>query len=643
MRKVFLDDLPRWESGTNKGKIKWDECVGIKVKIVYDNVEYEIEIIKYEKKGQKLYLKYDNEQCSITSGGFTEGKIGKLLVRYESYKTDNFEIYNKLKMNGIGVVWGDIKIGEILKTNHKKYGYNEFKFLGYNSSKSTLYLEINGMKCDPIMTNGFTKGRIGGLITKYESYKSDNFEIYNKLKMNGYGVIWNNIEVGEILKTNHKVYGYREFEFIKYELKGQNLYLKYDGIKCKPIFTGNFMVGQIGSLIGEITKEFKIDIGEHINDKKRDLIIIDREYKKDKDDKQWKWYKYKCNKCGFFGWITEGSLSSQKTGCACCCGNIVVEGINDLYTTDYWMVDFGISIEDAKKHTKSSGNKITVKCPYCSKEKQVTISNIYNDKSIGCVCGSGYSYNEKFMAEVLNQLNIDYTCQLSKSTFEWCGEYRYDFYIPSLNAIIETHGRQHYEASNRGRSLKEERNNDDNKRQLAKNNGVDEYIVIDCRYSDMEYVKDNILKSKLSELFSFCNIDWLRCEGFAISKKSLIKEVYSYWNNKKDFESVVHLSKVFNISKYTAIKYLKHGTNLKLCNYNPKDEMKKSALRAIKMKQRPVMMFGDGVLLGVFESGTELERKSEKLFGVKLLQSQISNVCLGKKKQYKNYTFKYID
>ncbi len=59
-------------------------------------------------------------------------------------------------------------------------------------------------------------------------------------------------------------------------------------------------------------------------------------------------------------------------------------------------------------------------------------------------CGDGISYGEKFVYSMLCELNIDFITQLSHITFSWCEKYKYDFYIPSINTIVEVHGRQHY-------------------------------------------------------------------------------------------------------------------------------------------------------------------------------------------------------
>ena len=57
---IDLSDLPRWESGKNKGKINWKESVGYKCKFKYDDIEGEIEIVDYDKETKMLMIKYLN-------------------------------------------------------------------------------------------------------------------------------------------------------------------------------------------------------------------------------------------------------------------------------------------------------------------------------------------------------------------------------------------------------------------------------------------------------------------------------------------------------------------------------------------------------------------------------------------------------
>ena len=78
MKKVFLDKLPKWEVGTNKGKINWAKCLGSKVKFIYDGMEGWIEIV--DKKDDILYVKYKDEKIyKISTYNFRMCQFGMLL------------------------------------------------------------------------------------------------------------------------------------------------------------------------------------------------------------------------------------------------------------------------------------------------------------------------------------------------------------------------------------------------------------------------------------------------------------------------------------------------------------------------------------------------------------------------------------
>lgn len=442
-----------------------------------------------------------------------------------------------------------------------------------------------------------------------------------------------------------------EVEIVGYD--GKHLIIKYlNGMKFH-ILTDSFMSCKLGKLLGRITKEFKYKIGELIKDDKRDLIITDRDYRiisklNGKHENQ-KWYKYTCNICGWTeGWIIEGNLIGSKSrkphGCLCCSNQTTVLGINTIWDKARWMCDLGISEEDAKTHTKASHDRVLVECPDCKKERYIDISDIYTNKSISCKsCGDGFSYPEKFMMSVLNQLGISFIPQLNKAIFEWCEKYRYDFYLPNYNMIIETHGIQHYKYTGRGRSLEEEKENDKVKKESALESGVNEYIVVDCRNSNMEWIKNSILNSKLNELFDLSKVNWLKCEEFALG--NLVKEVCDYWNNKEEWETTQTIANnnpwgIKNIC--SIIKYLKKGTKLGWCNYDSKEEMRKNGLKLGERNRKPIGVYKNGKFLYLFLSVKDLEECSLKIFGVKLNQGNISSVCLGKRKQYKGFTFKYI-
>ena len=258
----------------------------------------------------------------------------------------------------------------------------------------------------------------------------------------------------------------------------------------------------------------------------------------------------------------------NKNRCPYCSNKQIELGINTIWDTDRWMCDLGVSEEDAKIYSHSSGKKITVTCPHCGNKKKIRIADLYIKKSISCICNDGISYPEKFIISLLNQLEIEY-----QHDNYWIENKRYDFYLPNYNIIIECHGEQHYrDKTGLKTTLKEQIENDEYKKQLALNNNINEYIVIDCRYSELDWIKDNILKSKLSKIFNLSNINWIQCEEFALSNK--VKEICDYWRfhneiNKEDL-SIIDISKIFNLGRATIYKYLKQGTKLDWCNYNLK-------------------------------------------------------------------------
>lgn len=442
-----------------------------------------------------------------------------------------------------------------------------------------------------------------------------------------------------------------EVEIRDYDIKKNYLTIKYRD-ELYLIKSYEFKECKISRVLGKRTSAFKYEIRKLIKDKKRDLIIVDREYREfeHKPDRKGrvyiqnqKWYKYKCLRCGYEGWIVEGSLT-KGIGCTCCCNRTAVLGVNTIWDTDRWMYDLGISEEDAKKYTPQSNKKIEVVCSDCGRKMKKVIYCVYKNKSIGCSCSDKVSYPEKFMISILNQLEIDFETQYSP---EWIKPKRYDFYIPSLNMIIETHGIQHYEETRRNgaRTLEEEHENDRLKKELALENSIKHYVIINSSKSELEWMKFNVCK-QLNNYFDINKVNFGEAEEFAL--KNIAKEVCKYWKQKEDWETTQTIANDNNwgINNRTTIKrYLVNGTKHGWCNYDSKGELKKAASKIAGHNKRQVEVFKGEQSIGIFESVKELERQSEDLFGVRLIASGISAVCLRKYngKTYKGFTFKYVE
>ena len=94
--------------------------------------------------------------------------------------------------------------------------------------------------------------------------------------------------------------------------------------------------------------------------------------------------RHNCGKCKFSKYEVAPANMLNGNGCPVCANQKIVLGINTIWDTDRWMVDLGVSEEDAKKYSSRSHKKIVIKCPDCGEEKKMVIANIYNYKSIGC-------------------------------------------------------------------------------------------------------------------------------------------------------------------------------------------------------------------------------------------------------------------
>lgn len=409
--------------------------------------------------------------------------------------------------------------------------------------------------------------------------------------------------------------------------------------KEREIHISSLKQAKLRTMLGLRSSECKYNIGDFFKDDKRDLVVTDKEYRERSGGKGFrKWYKYTCNVCGWTeGWMVEGDLSNG-VGCSCCYGKTTVLGINTIWDTDRWMCDLGVSEEDAKTHMKCSHDKVMVVCPDCGNKKKTTISHIYKNKSISCICNNRGKYPERFMVSVLNQLEIGFKSQY---TPEWINRKLYDFYLPKYNIIIETHGFQHYEqAKGFYKTLEEEQENDRIKEETALVNGVDKYIIIDCRKSDMEWIKNSILNSELSKLFDLSTVDWNKCEEFALS--NLVKEVCEYWNNKQEWETTQTIANdnPWGIKSAETIRaYLKSGTILGWTSYNPKQIMIENGLKACKNKGIKVICLENGIKC---DSIVKMAKIMSDLTNEIFTKEKISDVIKKKRNNYKGFTFKEV-
>jgi hypothetical protein len=125
---------------------------------------------------------------------------------------------------------------------------------------------------------------------------------------------------------------------------------------------------------------------------------------------------------------------------------------------------------------------------------------------------------------------------------------------------------------------------------------------------------------------------------FAVSTR--VKEACDLWNSGK-FNTTGELSKYMKITSIG--KYLKIGNKYNWCKYDAEYESCKVIKNNAKNSSKDVEIFKNNISLGIFISSAELQKLSEKLFGVFLYSCEINRVCNGTKSHYKGFNFKYTN
>jgi len=359
-----------------------------------------------------------------------------------------------------------------------------------------------------------------------------------------------------------------------------------DDVKTTDFCTNNLIYNKFNIIFEHgKTHEYLYSVGDKIKTNTGEIEILSKTYKiLSKKENKHKAYKYRCTIDGYEDIITEGNLKQGK-GCSVCKGGVVKAGVNDIGTTDIWMLDYLLDKDDAFKYSIGSSKLIKCKCPICGYKKEIKADTI-KFHGYGCpICSDHISFGEKLIINLLIELDIDFK---KEKTFKWSknifsqndklkGSKRYDFYVNSLNTIIEAHGKQHYSSNfcyKDSKSLKEEKENDKIKEEIAKENGIKNYIIIDCRISDLDFIKSNIIDSKLNELFDLSNIDWNKI--LLLAKGNLL---ISTCNLYAEGLTSTQISNKLKIGKTGILSYLRRGTDLGMCDYDAKEEMRKSATR----------------------------------------------------------------
>ena len=292
------------------------------------------------------------------------------------------------------------------------------------------------------------------------------------------------------------------------------------------------------------------DIDQILCTNSGEIQIIEQKLLKTKNNTFRAGYRCKCLVCGYEFEDYEYNIT-RGIGCGCCAGKIIVKGINDLWTTSPNIAMYLENPDDGYIYSKYSSKKVNFRCPVCGEIlKNKTIRNV-SIRGLSCACMRTKSIPNRMMYWTLRNLNIPFE---DEKMFIWSNKKKYDFYIPSINTIVEMNGYYHYQLlSFKTTTLDQVNKNDTNKYNMAIDAGISHYISIECRSSNFNYIKNHIIQSDLSKLIPIDNVDWDYVKEKVFM--SLIIEVSEKWNSGvKDIDTLAYHLGIK--TKETVKKYL---------------------------------------------------------------------------------------
>lgn len=492
----------------------------------------------------------------------------------------------------------------------------------------------------------------------------------------------------------------------KNKLSTSLIILEYNGIILNPISTTMLSKGVLHGILKDYLPNWEYNIGDVIINDDKSVKIIDRKIINGKRS-----YKILCLNCGFNSgehyslvsnifkpeyWINEWRLKSKST-CPCCCKKVIVQGINDIATTDSWMVKYFANKYDLITHTSQSQKKIDMICPNCGNHKPQIISNLYKRKYMSCECSDNISFPNKLAFYTLKSISVLENYQREYSP-KWVKPYRYDNYFEyqGQSYIIEMdgnvgHGNMQYRSN--------KRDIDGLQRDLIKNKKAFENNIklyrVDCTSTNYDIIYQNLC-NVVSNILGYVPV--LNKEAIiSLSIKNIIKDVCNYYS--KISNNHQEICNTYKINSTTLLRYLEQGSKYGWCDYKKMtviknenkikvaelyqsnlslteiaselklhyDTVKKYIIEAdseglcvfnsqlehenrvkiglekrINFFSKTVYMYDMNYnFIREYKSATEIERNSLNDFGIILKSRAIGRVCLKQRPQYKGYIFTY--
>lgn len=270
------------------------------------------------------------------------------------------------------------------------------------------------------------------------------------------------------------------------------------------------------------------------------------------------------------------------------------------------------NFEDYKEEGVLSMRKTYFNCPICNSAVKQTIKSAYQF-GVDCnVCNDRSSLPEKVMRSVLEVCDIKF--EREKVLFK---NYRYDFYIPKYNTLIEMHGEQHYKQATgylEGK-LEQIKESDKIKKEYA--------ITNDYNFYEIKAFKKNVkqLIKEIEDIIPF--ISNVQLEKVYEKLRLLKSDHFEIIQHHKEGKSNTEIAKILNTS------CARVGLTLKNYGYKSQYSPKKRKVVDIDMKEVYPSISSASVMFEPIR-----KKQSEK---------SILEVCAGRRKTYKGTKWMYYE
>lgn len=369
-------------------------------------------------------------------------------------------------------------------------------------------------------------------------------------------IIWKQV-VGMTLQIK---YGNDIYDIKVINKDKKRLTIQYQDKICD-IIQDQLLNGGIGKITSKYVIDYRFKTGDIIEDEYGNIQILEL-LKRNEHSHHKKEYKYKCLKCGYEGTISELNIINKNARCQACCKNpkILVKGINTLGSLYPDLIKYLYDKNDADLYLPGSAKKIKTQCLTCKHIHEIVVNKLVT-KGFHCPqCYSTNSYPNKLMLSILQSLNTNFEYE---KTFKWSNKKRYDFYLPDCECIIEMHGSGHYYGIH-DTSVETIRKNDNYKKDLAIKNGIKNYIEIDCRKENLQYIKNSITKHPLlKKVLNISKINFELCDNNI--NPDITKNILDKWNL---YHNVTDIAKDLKLSKHIIRRRLKVCSYLGLIHYD---------------------------------------------------------------------------